>query len=139
METKRGRIVDQPRLDGRGEARLTKVVGVKQFGVNHIILNPGAFTSRRHWHEEEDEFVLVLEGEATLIDDNGAHTLGPGEFAGFPRGVANAHHFTNRTDTPALLLVVGTRYIGLEHCHYPDDGGVRVPLERDADGERVRR
>lgn len=137
METKRARIADMPRLYDGAEAQLAKAVGIKQFGLNHIILAPGAFTSRRHWHEEEDEFVLVLEGEATLIDDNGAQTLKPGDFVGFPRGVPNAHHITNRAEAPAVLLVAGTRHVGIEHCHYPDDGGVRVPLARDADGNRV--
>jgi uncharacterized cupin superfamily protein len=139
METRLKNLADLPRLYDGAEAQLGKAVGVKQFGVNHIILAPGSFSSRRHWHEEEDELVVVLEGEATLIDNNGGHTLKPGDVVGFPRGEPNAHHITNRTDAPAVILVVGTRHVGVEHCHYPDDGGVRVPLERDAGGERVKR
>lgn len=138
METRRGRIADLPRLYNDAEAQLAKTVGVKQFGVNHVILAPGAFSSRRHWHEEEDEFVLVLEGEATLIDENGAQTLRPGEFVGFPRGVANAHHLTNRSDKPAVIIVVGTRHVGVERCHYPDEGA-SYTAERDADGNRVQK
>src|SRR6185436_17928318 len=76
---------------GRREAQLGKAVGITQFGVNQITLEPGSISSLRHWHEEEDEFVYVLSGQITLIDDNGEHLLDEGMFAGFPAGCPNAH------------------------------------------------
>jgi len=126
-------------LTGAHEARLGRAVGIRQFGVNHITLEPGAMSSLRHFHEEEDEFVYVLEGEITLVDDNGAHRLVAGAFAGFPAGAANAHHLINRGSASARFLTVGTRFVGRETIHYPDDPEIGVAtLVRDGDGERVK-
>ena len=112
---------DGPRFEGRAEVRLAKAVGLTQFGVNRVTLAPGSRTASRHWHEAEDEFVLVLEGRPTLVDENGEHELAPDMFVGFPAGVANAHHLLNNSSQPAVLLVVGSRRPGQETIHYPDD------------------
>lgn len=106
---------------GRMERRLAKSVGVSQFGVNHVTLAPGARTALRHWHQAEDEFVYVLVGEPTLIDNNGRHALRAGSVVGFPAGIANAHHIVNGSAKPAVLMVVGSRRPGEETIHYPDD------------------
>jgi len=108
-------------FSGRAERRLGKAVGLTQFGVNHVTLAPGSRTASRHWHEAEDEFVLVLSGIPTLIDENGRHDLKAGAIVGFPAGVANAHHILNDSDAPAELVVVGSRRPGAETIHYPDD------------------
>ena len=100
---------------------MAKAVGLSQFGVNHVTLAPGARTASRHWHEAEDEFVFVLSGHPTLVDENGSRRLEPGSLAGFPAGVANAHHILNETSEPAILIVVGSRRPGEETIHYPDD------------------
>ena len=73
-------------LAGKHEARLGKAVGMTQFGVNHVTLDPGAISALRHWHEAEDEFVLVVKGEVTLVDDNGEHPLTAGRSRGFRPG-----------------------------------------------------
>ena len=122
---------------GNVKARLAQAVGVTQFGVNHVTLAPGNWSSLRHWHESEDEFVYVLEGELTLIDENGAHVLAAGSCAGFPAGAANAHHLQNRSDAPATFLVVGTRKVGRETVHYPDESLPPQNLTRDAMGRQV--
>jgi len=106
---------------GKHEARLAKSVGLTQFGVNLLTLDPGSMSALRHWHEAEDEFVYVLKGRLTLIDDNGEHGLVEGSFAGFPAGSANAHHLVNKSDEPATCIVVGSRRPGAETIHYPDD------------------
>jgi uncharacterized cupin superfamily protein len=106
---------------GRNEKRLAKPLGLTQFGVNHVTLEPGAATALRHWHAAEDEFVYVLEGEVTLVDDNGQHRMSAGHFAAFPAGEANGHHFRNLSSATATLLVVGSRRPGEETIHYPDD------------------
>lgn len=107
---------------GRREARLAKPLGLTQFGVNQVVLAPGAATALRHWHEAEDEFVYVLAGTVVLIDDNGPHELTAGGFAAFPAAIPNAHHFVNRGSAPATLLVIGSRRPGEDVVHYPDDG-----------------
>ncbi|HEY0650326.1 cupin domain-containing protein [Phenylobacterium sp.] len=80
-------------------------MGLTQFGVNHLSLEPGSASSRPHWHEGEDEFVYVLAGSVTLRDENGEHELGAGDFAGFPAGAANGHHLLNTSAAVAELMI----------------------------------
>ena len=125
-------------VSGRREPWPGKPVGVTQFGVNHLVLAPGAYSSLRHWHEKEDEFVYVLSGEVTLIDDHGEHLLKAGDHVGFPAGEDNAHHLANRSDAPAALLVVGSRHRGTETLRYPDEADPGpFAITRDGRGDRV--
>ena len=105
--------------DGREKTALGDVAGLAQFGVNLTRLRPGAASSLRHWHEQEDELIYVLEGEITLIEDGGATVLHPGDAAGFKAGVANGHHLVNKSARDALYLEIGTR-ARHERAHYPD-------------------
>jgi uncharacterized cupin superfamily protein len=143
LERGRGTAIPNPIhpewFSGRLEAALGKRVGLSQFGVNLVTLEPGARSALRHWHEQEDEFVYVLSGEATLLDENGAHPMLAGACAGFPAGRANAHQIANLSSTPATFLAVGTRKVGVETLHYPDDPLGPQQVERDAAGERVKR
>ena len=100
------------RFAGVHEGRLGNAVGLTQFGVNHVTLEPGMWSALRHWHEKEDEFVYVLNGELTLVDDHGSHTMGPGAFAGFPAGETNGHHLMNLSTQEAEYIVVGSRRPG---------------------------
>lgn len=106
---------------GKHEGRLGKLVGMTQFGVNSVTLEPGSISSLRHWHEAEDEFVYVLAGELTMIDENGRHPIREGSFAGFPANEPNAHHLVNESDEPGTFIVVGSRRPGRDTVHYPDD------------------
>lgn len=94
---------------GREKRALGDALGLTQFGVNLVSIEPGAWSSQRHWHAKEDEFIYVLEGEVTLVTDEGEQVLGPGMAAGFPAGKANGHHLINRSKANALYLEVGTR------------------------------
>jgi uncharacterized cupin superfamily protein len=104
---------------GREKAALGNLAGLTQFGVNLTRLKPGAASALRHWHENEDEFVFVLEGELTLIEDAGETLLRAGEAAGFKAGVADGHHLVNKTSRDAVYLEIGTRAQS-ECAHYPD-------------------
>lgn len=106
-------------MEGRSSYRLGDAGGLTQFGANLVMLEPGALSSLRHWHMHEDEFVMVTEGTLTLIDDAGAHPMGPGDCAAFPAGDANGHHFRNDGDAPAAFLVIGTRALR-EEAFYSD-------------------
>jgi len=79
-------------MEGRSSLRLGQAGGLTQFGANLVTLAPGAMSSLRHWHEREDEFVMVTEGECTLVDDTGAHVMRSGDCAAFPAGDPNGHH-----------------------------------------------
>jgi uncharacterized cupin superfamily protein len=83
--------------------------GLTQFGVNLVTLKPGVWSSQRHWHAEEDEFVYVLSGALTLVEDEGETLLHAGDAAAWKAGVKNGHTLKNLSDTEATFLVVGTR------------------------------
>ncbi len=100
--------------------RLGDAAGLSQFGVNLLRLPAGAWSSQRHWHSAEDEFVYVLEGEVVLVTDAGEETFGAGDCAGFRAGDPDGHHFQNRSDCEAVLLEVGSRRWGEGSVDYPD-------------------
>ncbi len=106
-------------VEGRSKRKLTEALGLKQFGVNVTTLQPGAASSQRHWHVAEDEFCYVLEGEITLISNEGEQLLGPGMAMGFPANDENGHQLINRGAKPAVYLEIGTRSL-VEHVVYPD-------------------
>ena len=81
---------------------------LQDFGVNLLTLPPGNWSSQRHWHSHEDEFVYVLEGEVTLIEDGGESLLRAGDCAAFPKG-GNGHQLINRSSKAAVCLEVGSR------------------------------
>lgn len=89
--------------------RLGEVVGLRDFGVNLMTLPPGGWSSQRHWHSDEDEFVYVLQGQVALIEDGGETVLYAGDCAAFPKGTGNGHHLINRSSGMAVYLEVGSR------------------------------
>ncbi len=109
---------DEP-CRARARIKLGDAAGLDQFGVNLLRLPPGAWSSQRHWHVLEDEFVYVLEGEVVLVTDAGEETLRAGECAGFKAADQDGHHLQNRSGSDALVLEVGSRRAG-EVAHYPD-------------------
>jgi uncharacterized cupin superfamily protein len=110
---------DKPCL-ARTRIRLGDAGGLADFGVNLLELQPGSWSSQRHWHSAEDEFVWVLEGEVMLIDDDGEHILRAGECAAFPKGDRNGHHLVNRSDAIVRCLEIGSRRPDEDVCDYPD-------------------
>jgi len=119
-------------VKGRLFQALGDAAGLTQFGVNLVRLRPGAASSQRHWHENEDEFLIVLEGELVLVEDEGETILRAGDTAGFKAGVPNGHHLLNRTERDGVFLVVGSR-APAERAHSPD-----VDLLCEATGGRGR-
>ena len=99
---------DAPCAD-RIRQRLANAGGLTDFGVNLMRLPPGNWSSQRHWHSDEDEFVYLLEGELVLIEDGGETVLSAGDCAAFPKGTGNGHHMINRSSATAVYLEVGTR------------------------------
>lgn len=93
----------------RRKQALGDAFGLSDFGVNLVTLPPGAWSSQRHWHSAEDEFVHVLAGNPVLVTDAGRIQLRPGMCAGFPAGSGDGHHLRNETDEPVVYLEVGSR------------------------------
>jgi uncharacterized cupin superfamily protein len=114
---------------GRERKRLGNAVGLDQFGVNLTRLKPGAQSSQRHWHANEDELVYILEGEVVLCEEGGETVLRPGDAAGWKAGVANGHCLINRTSRDAVFIEIGTR-AKHEQANYPDIDLVAVKDEQ---------
>jgi uncharacterized cupin superfamily protein len=109
---KTGSIYPEPyasMMAGRSSLRLGDLGGLTQFGVNLVMLQPGAVSSLRHWHLKEDEFVLVTEGECVMVQDAGETLMRVGDCAAFPAGSTDGHQFINRSAAVAKFLVVGTK------------------------------
>jgi uncharacterized cupin superfamily protein len=106
-------------VQGRSRKRLGNAAGLDQFGVNLTTLKPGAASALRHWHQNEDELVYVLEGEVVLIEDEGETALRPGDAAGFKANAPNGHHLVNQSQRDAVYLEIGTRAKN-ERAEYPD-------------------
>lgn len=99
---------DEPCV-ARERKQLGDAAGLTDFGVNLLRLPPGVWSSQRHWHDREDEFVYVIAGEVVLVTDAGETVLRPGDCAGFAKNVADGHHLINRGAIDAIVLEVGTR------------------------------
>ena len=115
---------------GRWYRRLAPASGLTDFGVSHVTLKPGAWSSQRHWHEGEDEFLVMLSGVAVLVDETGEHAIAPGDCVAFPKGDENGHHLQNRSEQDCVFVVVGGgRPLGGD---YPD-----IDMRFTADGRYV--
>ena len=122
-------------VEGRARKRMGRAAGLSQFGVNLCTLKPGAASSQRHWHENEDEIVYVLQGEVVLVEDGGETVLKAGDAAAWQAGVANGHCIVNRSNSDAVFLEVGTRAKS-ERAHYSD---IDMMVTRDDKGFRYSR
>lgn len=105
--------------------------GLTRYGVNLVELSPGTWSSQRHWHTHEDEFVFVISGELTLITDAGEQKLGPGMVAGFPAGDSDGHHLVNKSGETASYLEIGDRN-PQDEVFYPD---IDLLYKANTDGE----
>jgi uncharacterized cupin superfamily protein len=122
----------RPVTIGRERKRLGNAIGLDQFGVNLSRLKPGAQSSQRHWHANEDEFVYILEGEVVLHEDSDETVLRPGDAAGWKAGVPNGHCLINRSAQDVVYLEIGTR-AKHERAQYPD---IDLMVVRDDNGMR---
>ena len=93
-------------VQGRWWKRIAPAAGLTELGASHVTLDPGAWSSQRHWHDDEDELVIMLSGRAVLVEDDGEHELGPGDVAGWPNGSTNGPHLINRSDEPCTFIAI---------------------------------
>ena len=91
---------------GRWYRRLAPPGGLTRFGASHVVLRPGAWSSQRHWHDGEDEMVIMLAGEAVLVEDGTRTMLRAGDIATFAAGVANGHHLVNESGADCCYVAV---------------------------------
>ena len=106
------------KVQGRWYRRLAPAAGISDFGASHVVLEPGAWSSQRHWHEDEDELVVMLAGEAVLVDDHGETVIHAGDVAAFAKNDGNGHVLINRSAAPCTFVAIGRP--ANSACHYPD-------------------
>ena len=105
---------------GRCYRRLAPSAGLTRMGASHVVLKPGAWSSQRHWHSEEDELVILLAGEAVLVEDGGETIVRPGEVCAWPAGVRDGHHLQNRTAEDCVFVAVSAGDRDADRGEYPD-------------------
>lgn len=98
--------------------RLAPPAGITDFGASHVMLKPGAWSAQRHWHDDEDELVVMISGEAVLVDDHGRTPLRAGDIAAFPKKEDNGHVLVNESDADCVFVAIGRP--AASDCHYPD-------------------
>ena len=116
-------------IPGRWYRRLAKAAGLTEMGASHVVLKPGAWSSQRHWHAEEDELLVVISGEAVLIEDEAETVMRAGDIAAWPKGVKNGHHLQNRSEEDCVLLAVSAGDSANDTGEYPD---IDLKFDRDA-------
>ncbi len=105
---------------GRWVRRLAGPAGLSAMGASHVVLEPGAWSSQRHWHAEEDELVVVLSGECVMVEDDGETVLRAGDVAAWPKGVRNGHCLQNRSDRDCAMIAVSAGDAATDWGEYPD-------------------
>lgn len=129
---------------GRWVRRLAPAAGLTKLGASHVVLKPGGYSSQRHWHREEDELVVMLEGEAVLIEDAGETVVGPGDVLAWKAGVRDGHRLHNRTGRDCVFIAISGGDADRDSGEYPDidmvfdpqgfarKDGTRYPARRSA-------
>jgi uncharacterized cupin superfamily protein len=105
---------------GRWVRRLRPAAGLSDLGAAHVVLKPGAWSSQRHWHAEEDELVVILSGEAVLVEDDGETVLRAGDVAAWPKGIRNGHCLQNRSDADCAMIALSAGDENKDYGEYPD-------------------
>jgi uncharacterized cupin superfamily protein len=117
-------------VQGRWYRRLAPAGRLTEMGASHVWLDPGAWSSQRHWHEGEDELLIMLSGTAILVEDNGETELKAGDVAAWPKGDPNGHHLINRSTEPCSFIAISAGPGGAGH--YSD-----IDMRCTAEGDYV--
>ena len=105
---------------GRWVRRLAGSAGLTEMGASHVVLKPGGWSSQRHWHAEVDELLVMLSGEAVLVEDGGETVLRAGDIAAWPKGATNGHHLQNRSAADCSMICISAGDSANDHGEYPD-------------------
>lgn len=94
-------------VKNRWYRRLAPSSGLTDFAASHVTLHPGGWSSQRHWHNGEDEMVIMIAGEAVLVEDAGRTPMRAGDIAVWPKGSTNGHHLINESDSDCVFVALG--------------------------------
>jgi quercetin 2,3-dioxygenase len=96
---------------------LSRAAGLGRIAVNLAWLPQGKESAVYHVHYREEEWLYVLEGRGIAEVDGSEHAVGPGDFLGFPPGVA--HHLRNPGQDRLLFLEGGEIIPDVEVADFP--------------------
>ncbi|MXP28155.1 cupin domain-containing protein [Porphyrobacter algicida] len=116
-------------VEGRWYRRLARPAGLTKMGASHVVLKPGAYSSQRHWHREEDELVVMVSGEAVLLEDDGETVVKPGDVLAWRAGIENGHRLHNRGESNCVFVAISAGDKDRDSGEYPD-----IDLVFDPDG-----
>lgn len=114
-------------VHGRWYRRLAPPSGLTRLGASHVTLEPGAWSSQRHWHAEEDELLVMIAGEAVLVEDAGETVIRPGDICAWPAGARDGHHLQNRGETACVFVAISAGNRDEDHGEYPDIDMIFTP------------
>ena len=109
--------------------RLAPTAGLSHLRASHVVLQPGAWSSQRHWHRQIDELLVMISGEAVLVKDTGETMVKAGDVLAFAAGCANGHHLQNRSAVPCIYVVAAAGDYASDSGEYCD-----IDMVFDKDG-----
>ena len=86
--------------------RVGRAAAFSALGATHVTLEPGAWSSQRHWHIGEDELLVILSGEAVLVEDEGRTPLKTGDICVWPKDTGNGHQLINESQAECSFIAV---------------------------------
>ena len=107
-------------VEGRWWRRLAPVSGLTEMGASHVVLKPGAWSSQRHWHAGVDELLVMISGEAVLVENDGETMLRAGDVAAWPKGAENGHCLQNRSGADCSFVAISAGDAANDAGDYPD-------------------
>lgn len=91
----------------RGNPWQYRDLSEERLGVRLEELSPGANSSEHHYHTAEEEHVIVLEGQGSLVYGDEIHPVVAGDHFWSKAGKAVPHHLKNTSASPLKYLVFG--------------------------------
>jgi uncharacterized cupin superfamily protein len=108
-----------------GLFRFGPQLGARQTGTSVYELPPGQALCPYHYEYGEEEWLLVLQGNPSVRDPDGTHTLQPDDVVFFPRGPEGAHQIRNDTAETVRVLMWST-VVHPTATVYPDSDKIAI-------------
>ena len=122
-----------------GYDRLGPKIDATQLGATIYEMPPGQSICPYHYEYPEEEWLLVLEGTATVRHPGGEDELEPGDLVCFPTGPEGAHKVTNRASEGNLRVMMLSTKASTGIAVYPDSDKIGVYPPNSDDRLMVRR
>jgi uncharacterized cupin superfamily protein len=130
---------DDPEGFLTGYDRFGPKIGASQLGATIYELPPGQALCPYHYEYPEEEWVIVLEGTATLRHPDGEDQLQQGDVVCFPAGPKGAHQLKNTGSEGNVRVMMLSTIANLNVAVYPDSDKIGVNTPGRVDNVRLRR